>query len=72
MEYKYTVDVERDYGSMQTIKTYRFVSFSDAFRCFVDKVNNLKDYRTILWNITLYDIDLSDVRAIVSEADFID
>lgn len=72
MEYKYTVDVDREYGSMHTIKTYRFVSFADAFCCFVDKVNMLKDYRTISWCITLYDIELSDIRAIVSEADFIE
>lgn len=72
MEYKYTVDIEREYGSMHTIKTYRFVSFAEAFQWFVDKVDMLKNNCTVSWNITLYDIELSDVRAIVSEADFIE
>lgn len=71
MEYKYTVDIDSEYGYMHTTKTYRFVSFADAFQCFVDKVNMLKEYHTVSWSITLYDIELANVRAIVNEDDFI-
>lgn len=70
MSYKYHVDVNTDYGSIETCKTYKFTNFDEAYKGFIDNVEHMKSSSPVYWTVSLYDIELAEIKCTVSKDDF--
>lgn len=70
MTYKYHVDINCDYGSIETLKTYKFTNFDEAYKGFMANVEHMKSSAPIYWNVTLYDLELAEIKCTVSKDDF--
>ena len=67
MDYKFTVDVDIDYGSTHSTTTWRYVTFNHAFNCLVNNVNSLKG-ATSEWSVALYDLGLGERKVSIDSS----
>lgn len=70
MSYKYHVDVNINYGSIETLKTYKFTNFDEAYKSFMVNVEHMKASTPVYWNVALYDLELAEIKCTVSQDDF--
>lgn len=70
MSYRYHVECTKDFGSMLSVRTYKYNQFSEAFERFVFDTNNRALDKTFNWSVVLYDMELCDIKFRVDNTDF--
>lgn len=70
MSYRYHVECTKDFGSISSVRTYKYEQFSEAFERFVSEVNNKSLDKTVCWSVVLYDMDMCDIKCSVDSTDF--
>lgn len=71
-EYRYNVDTTVTFGNCTTITSFGFDTVGAALRSFNEAIELRRRSHTEgqVWSVTLYDMELCDIRASISSTDF--
>ena len=71
MEYKYHVDIHRDYGFRESTVTEKFYTFDSAYERFIEQVDSMRKFKTLnCWSVSIWDCDRFCSRLVVDSTDF--
>ena len=70
--YRYNVDTTVHLGNCTTSTSFGFDTVGAALRSFNESIEVRRRYHTVgqVWSVTLYDMELCDIRGSISSDDF--